>query len=238
VSEPFLDDEGVPAAPQPPAEVGVAEHPADAAAAAPLADAEAGPAASTSPTRERGPVLVIVSIVLAVAVVGIALAAASFASTLHRERNDRHSVQDVSGRFAAALLTYDYANLDVAKKRVLALSTGKFRKEYEQAFTGGLDTLFKSTQARSAGTVTDVFVGDIESGTVTTIAVVDAVATGTAGTRRMLSSYIELQLVKVHGTWKVDGVTNLNLAAAGSDTGLTTPTPQTAPTTATSAPAK
>ncbi|HEV7887125.1 MAG TPA: hypothetical protein VGO92_06165 [Acidimicrobiales bacterium] len=158
------------------------------------------------------------AVVVGVVALALALLSATLYAKLDQERSDRRAVQDVSGRFAAALLTYDYNELDQAKQRVLALSTGKFRKEYEQAFTGGLDTLFRETKARSAGTVTDVFVGDISNETVTSIAVVDAVAQGSAGGRRLVSSYIQLQLVKVGGRWKVDGVTNLNLGAAAADT--------------------
>jgi Mce-associated membrane protein len=242
VTEPFLDDEGVPAAPEAPASVAVEEHLGETglehahehahehehvadggAEAGGELESAAGEPAEGAPRRSR--LLAVLCVVLAVAVLGLALAAAAFASRLHAERSSRQQVEDVSGRFAAALLTYDYTNLDPSKKKVLSLSTGKFQKEYEQAFTGGLDTLFKETQARSAGTVNDVFVGEIDHGTVTSIVVVDAVAAGTSGTRRLVSSYIELQLVKVNGAWKVDGVTNLNLGAAGSDTpGLTTAT--------------
>lgn len=176
--------------------------------------------------------LVILCVVFGLAALGFAIVAAVATAKLDDERGDREKVEEVSGAFASALLTYDYQDLEGAKKRVLELSTGKFKAEYEKAFDGGLDQLFRATQARSAGTVTDVFVGPIEDDSVTTIAVVDAVARGTAGGRRLLSSYIELQLVKVGGRWKVDGVSNLNLASPTSESAI----PGASTTTTTAAP--
>lgn len=217
MSEQFLDEEGVPTAPAPSEHVAV-EH----------AGAEPHGGEPTPARRARQPWRVVAALAL-VAALGLGLLAAVLGGRLSDERSERRAVQEASGRFASALLTYDFNDLPRAKQRVLALSTGKFRREYEQAFDGGLDTLFRETQARSAGTVTDVFVGEIEDGTVTTIAVVDAVARGTSGSRRLISSYIELQLVKVKGEWKVDGVTNLNLGAGTPDTPLPTATTTTAP---------
>jgi Mce-associated membrane protein len=211
VSEQFLDEEGVPTAPEP--GLGLPDEPA----------AEPDGAEPAPGHRARQPWRTVAALAL-VAAVGLGLLAAVLGGRLNDERSERRAVQDASGRFASALLTYDFNDLPRAKQRVLALSTGKFRREYEQAFDGGLDTLFRETQARSAGTVTDVFVGEIEDGSVTTIAVVDAVARGTTGSRRLISSYIELQLVKVKGEWKVDGVTNLNLGAGSPDTPLPTTT--------------
>jgi hypothetical protein len=128
-----------------------------------------------------------------------------------------------------ALLTYDHQNLDAAKRRVLSLATGNFRDEYEKAFAGGLEMLLRETQARSEGATEEVFIGPIEDDAVTVIVVVNAIANGTAGRRVLADSYIRLQLVKVGGRWKVDGVTNLNLAAPTTDIPLPAGTTTTAP---------
>lgn len=210
----MVDDEGLPTA-APAVVEGHEVHP------------EAEP---TSGPKRRG--LVVLCVILGVAAVAFAVIAAVATAQLDDERGDREEVEEVSGRFASALLTYDYRDLAGAKKRVLDMSTGKFKAEYEKAFDGGLDKLFEATQSRSAGTVTDVFVGPIEAGSVTTITVVDAVSTGTAGGRRLVSSYIELQLVKVGGRWKVDGVSNLNLTAPTSEAVV----PGASTTTTTAAP--
>lgn len=229
MSDRSLDEEGVPTA----ATTIEAAHahqvdapePVDPEPAASESEA-VEPAPETKKPRNRA---VLLAVVLGLVALLAAAAAASYASTLNSERNEEQDVREVSGRFAAALLTYDFEDLDAAKKRVLDLSTGKFRREYEQAFDGGLDKLFRETQARSAGTVTDVFIGEIEDGSVTTIAVVDAVAKGSVGSRRLVSSFVELQLVKVGGKWRVDGVTNLNLGATPASTPGAAATTTTAP---------
>ena len=176
--------------------------------------------------------LILLSVALLVVASGLGAAAATLYSRLQAERNDRDDVAEVSGRFAEALLSYDFSDLDQAKRRVLADATGRFKSEYERAFTGGLDVLLRETQARSRGTVLDVFVSDIEDDNAKAIAVVTAQAEGVAGRRQATDSYIQLDLVKVSGEWKVDGVTNLNFgqtAAPGAPPGsapATTAPPQ------------
>lgn len=157
----------------------------------------------------RRPWWIVATAVLSVAVVALALVAASQRATLTAERDDRREIERVSGELATALLTYDYEHLDASKERVLSRATGKFRKEYESAFEGGLKTLLTETKATSKGTVTDIFVSDIDSATASSIVVANAVADGTAGRRANLASYIQLDLVEVKGHWRVDGVTNL-----------------------------
>lgn len=157
------------------------------------------------------------------------------------QRRERKEIQRVSSEVATGLLSYDYRNLDTSKTRVESNATGKFRKEYESAFASGLGELLTSTQATSQGTVRDVFVSDVDQNAASAIVVANAVADGTAGRRATVDSYIQLDLVKVGGRWRVDGVTNLNFgqsaAAAGAGGGAagapTSPSapPSTAPTT-------
>jgi hypothetical protein len=165
---------------------------------------------------------VVAAAVLFVGVVASAVFGVSQRATLAAERRDRRDIQRVSGELATALLTYDYEDLDASRDRVLARATGKFRREYQEAFDSSLETLLTETKATSQGTVTDVFLGDIDAGTVSVIVVANAVADGAAGRRATLASYIQLDLVEVDGRWLVDGVTNLNFGqGSGSATGQT-----------------
>lgn len=187
-------------------------------------------APSSASGRPRG--LVIACVVLFVLSVGLGILTAVLASKLDREVATRNDVEETAGRFATALLTYDHEDLDRAKQAVLDLSTGTFRREYEQAFNGGLDVLIRETKATSEGTVTDVFVSDVEEDTAGAIVVANVRVTGTAGERRGASSYIQLELVRVAGRWRVDGVTNLNFGQNGSPAGV----PATPATTTTAPP--
>ena len=181
-----------------------------------------------APEARRRP-LVLLAVALLVVATALGAMAATLYSRLQAERSDREDVAEVSGRFGEALLSYDFNDLPAAKRRVLADATGRFRSEYERAFTGGLDVLLRETQARSRGTVLDVFVSEIEDDNAKAIAVVTAQAEGIGGRRQAADSYIQLDLVKVKGEWKVDGVTNLNFgqAAPGASTPPSAPAPST-----------
>lgn len=212
MSDPTPEPGGSPAAPPEPA---VSPPPPESPAAPPESPAAPAP----RPARSRA---VPVAVALVVVSTALAVLAAVLAARVDADRQERDDVRRVAGRFAEALLTYDFEHLDEAKERVLALSTGNFRQEYEQAFEGGLDTLLRETQARSQATVTDIFVGEVEDGATSAIVVADARAEGSAGTRRTVSSYIRLELVKVEGRWRVDGVTNLNFGQEPAPTTTTT----------------
>jgi hypothetical protein len=198
-----------------------AETPDDSASVddAEPVDEHGGPDAAPRPRRwllPAGAFLVLLSVLI------VAVVASFQRQELAAERDDRREIERVSGELAAALLTYDFEDLDASRDRVLARSTGKFRKEYEDAFESGLRTLLTETKASSRGTVTDIYVGEIEDSTASSIVVANAVADGTSGRRASLASYIQLDLVEVGGRWRVDGVTNLTF---GRDSGATQPTP-------------
>ncbi|HEX2851266.1 MAG TPA: hypothetical protein VHN98_11960 [Acidimicrobiales bacterium] len=197
-------------------------------------DDTAGPpeARPAHPARPQRWVLITIAVLglLCLALAGLAVQARTSAADQTRERKE---IQRVSSDVATGLLTYDYRNLDTSKKRVESNATGKFRKEYESAFASGLGELLNSTKATSQGTVRDVFVSDIADNAASAIVVANAVADGTAGRRASVDSYIQLDLVKVGGKWRVDGVTNLNFgqtANAGAAGGAGA-APPAAPTT-------
>ena len=107
----------------------------------------------------------------------------------------------MGSRFASAVLTYDYRDLDKTKVAVLGLATGKFRTDYEQNFSG-LSALFTSTKGQSTATVKDVFVSGIDHDTASAIVVLDERGQGTSGQRLNVDWYLRLSLVKVRGTWR------------------------------------
>jgi uncharacterized protein HemX len=155
-----------------------------------------------------------------------------FAAQQHRQlqqsKDARAGVEQVASRFASAVLTYDYRNLDKTKQSVLALSTGKFRTDYEQNF-GGLSALFTTTKGQSTATVKDVFVSGIDHDTATAITVLDERGQGTSGQRLNVDWYLRLSLVKVKGDWRVDDLINLNFAGQGASPVPTPPAPTTVP---------
>lgn len=204
--------------------------PVDSAAAAAAGGAGGTPTTdrpNAAPQRRWRAGLAAAAVTMAVAAVALGLLAASLWGQLADERDERAEVSRVAGTMAAALLTYDYEDLDAARERVLSLSTGKFRTEYRTAFEG-LRTLLSEAKASSRGTVTDVYLSREEGEpTAAAIVVVNTVAEGTAGRRATVASYIQLDLVKVDGEWKVDGVTNLNFGSTPIDIGGGSEAPST-----------
>ena len=153
----------------------------------------------------------------AIALVTSVLAASATAAR-NRERADRRAVEEVAGRHATALSTYDYRDFEATKRRVLALSTGAFASEYERA-VGALASLIDQTKATSEATAGDVFVGNLADGKASAIVVLEIRASGVRGPCVSVDNYVDLSLVKVEGEWKVDGVRNLNLGVAGGAPG-------------------
>jgi Mce-associated membrane protein len=156
---------------------------------------------------------IVASAVLLVVATFLGVLAVRFNTELN-ERDEREAVEEVAARVAIALLTYDYRDLEGTKQRVLADATGAFKKQYEEAFDTSLSTLIRETRAQSKATVTDLFVGEIADGTAKVMAVVNSEREGAGGRVPVAASYIQLDLVKVEGRWKVDNVTNLNFGQA------------------------
>jgi hypothetical protein len=231
----------------PPAEVALSSGPATASQREPGpdggGDGGAGPpeVAGRGSRRAAPPVLWVVVVALAVVALVTSLLAADAVADRNRERRDRQAVEEVAGRLATALSTYDYRDFEATKKRVLSLSTGAFALEYERA-VAALASLIDQTKATSEATAGDVFVGNLADGKASAIVVIEIRATGVGGPRVSVDNYVDLSLVKVEGQWKVDGVRNLNLGVSGG--GTATPpasrpaTPETTAATTTASTAK
>ena len=151
---------------------------------------------------------------------------------------EHRQVRRVAGQFGEALLTYEYADLDANRRQVLALATGGFEESYADTFEQGLAAFIRERKANSRGTVTDVFLSEVDEGTAEAMVVADVDIVTSAGTRTFNDVYFKLELVEVGGTWKVDDVVILNFTLSG-DGGLpagstTTSAPASTSTTAAS----
>jgi hypothetical protein len=192
---------------------------------------EVAPEAQHAPTASSRGLKAAVA-VLAALTLGLAIVAASLSASNRNTKNRTEAVRSAAGAMGSALLTYDYQHLARTKSLVLRMSTGTFRKQYSQAFSGGLDTVLTNTKAVSHVRDIQVFVSDVSSNDASAIVVVDTVVSGTSGENRALTSYIQLDLVHSGRGWLVDGVTNLNLSLpATGGTSSTSTTSPSAPST-------
>lgn len=156
----------------------------------------------------------LVGAVAAMLFAATAVAAAWFwmtADRLAEEEAERGAVSARAGEFAVALQTYDYANLQAYRDQVFAISGEDFEKTYDEAFSP-LEGVITSMKANSSASVRGVYVGEVAEGRAKAITVVDSQVTSTAGTRRMLGTYMELGLIKTGGQWKVNDATVMGAA--------------------------
>jgi hypothetical protein len=117
-----------------------------------------------------------------------------------------------AGRFAERFLTFDYESVDEWKADILSLSTGGFTEEVDEV-EDGLRRLVADAELDARAQVTDIFIGDIERGTVGAVLVYDREVADATGTRTETDRYMQLTLVKVDGEWLVDNV--IDIATAG-----------------------
>ncbi|CAN5610192.1 hypothetical protein BH20ACT23_BH20ACT23_20000 [soil metagenome] len=101
------------------------------------------------------------------------------------------------------LINLDAGNVDEAGERVLELSTGNFREDYEELLPG-LGPAFEEAGASASGEVLDgPDVAFIASGEAVAVARV-AQTTTVEGTERSVGFTLRLTLVKDDEAWKAD----------------------------------
>jgi hypothetical protein len=201
-----------------------------------LDDAPDGDDTAASPPdapTDRGPGFV-VAVSLAVV---FALAAAVLAVLVVRQSDEggQSELRQAAGRFGEALVSYDYHDPTVHRDAVLALATGSFRQEYQDAFDQGLSDIITEVQAVSKGTVNEVYVSSVADGQARAVVSLDIEVSGTSGQRTLLDQYVLLTLIEIDGAWKVDQVTDLSFPTGGTGgspvtTDTTTSTTAPAPT--------
>lgn len=149
-----------------------------------------------------------------VAVVMTLIAAALSLAVGSRDRPDgeRLEVARTASALVEALLTFDHAEPDVQRDRVLALATGEFASQFEDAYDSFLRTFITESRTTSAARITDVFVGEIAGDRAEAIVVFDQILTDASGARSAVDQYVRLSLVRTPDGWRVDGLTNLNFA--------------------------
>jgi Mce-associated membrane protein len=172
------------------------------------------PAAEEPTPPARGPSrpLVVVAAALLVVATFLGVLAGRYHAELTRDRAQRRDVEELAARFSTAFVTYDYRTLDASLARIKRDATAKFGGEYERLFRTAVSPLLTRTQARSKGTVTDVFLGSVEDESANALTVVNVERDGVGGPQPVAGAYFQLDLVKQDGRWRVDNLTSINFA--------------------------
>jgi hypothetical protein len=173
-------------------------------------------------------------IVLGIAVVVLVVALLVMVPAYIRLRNnqgsdssDRNTVATTASRAAEAMTSLDASGPNTAQADVIRqLGTDPFIQQYVSGIES-IRKLFGPLKVSSErGTVTKVYVSDIDKDQAEVIVVVDLVLV--AETPRVVpNQYLRVHLAKLSGQWKVDNVEDLNvsLAATASGGASTTTTP-------------
>lgn len=167
---------------------------------------------SDEPARERRTVpagAFVLAVMAAMALGVLAVVALTMGSD---GGDDEQDIRLAAGRFAERFLTFEHDALDEWKSDVLRLSTGGFVEEIEDV-ESGLRRLIAESELDARTEVTDVFVGQVERGSVGVVVVYDRSIEGTSGGRSEDDRYMQLSLVRVEGEWLVDTV--IDIATAG-----------------------
>lgn len=143
-------------------------------------------------------------------------------SSLAADAKTQRDIATTAGSFGEALLSYDFDDVTVARDRVVKLATEEFGKSYSETFRAGLGTIIASLQATAEATVRDVFVTEASGDRAKAVVVLDSKIRSLRGLRELIGSYLEMELRREGGRWKVDAV---SAVAAAKDT-ITKPSPQ------------
>lgn len=150
------------------------------------------------------------------------------ANGMAEEEAVRTAVRTRAAEFGVALLSYDHTDLKAAREKVMSMASDDFAKTYDVAFTGGLEGVIGRLKADATATVRNVYVGEVNDTTAKAVVVLDSEVKSTAGTRRVLGSYLEMSLVRQGGQWKVTEVSSIgsiNESMSGSDGQSPSPSP-------------
>lgn len=118
---------------------------------------------------------------------------------------DAPAAQAVATQVIEALLDYDSATLDEQSSRLLDLTTGTFREQYEELIAGELEEVLEETSASSKGEIADgpdiaFETADRASAIARVVQEVTARDTGT----RNVFYVMRLTLIRSAGDWKAD----------------------------------
>lgn len=192
---------------------------------APERRSEEGPTDPTARILRRRPRLVVglaAALAVTVPLVGV------FAFLWQNAEDDQGELtaaRRTAGTFAERFLTVDSENLERTREGVLELSTGAFRRNYQEALETGLfEAILSLGRTRTEATIEEVFAGDLDQRAAHVIVQAEVVsrtvdADGNEQPPRVLELYLELDLVKQSEGWLVDNVRNLPFGAAGEGSG-------------------
>lgn len=120
----------------------------------------------------------------------------------------RAEVLQVAETFAVQLSSYDYRHFDADVARVVGLSTGNFRAQYEQALAGESfrEALRANRAVATARVVSGPFLPSLSAQEAHTFTIIEQRVTGRAAKPQVRRTRVETILVRTVQGWRVDRV--------------------------------
>ncbi|HJP78132.1 MAG TPA: hypothetical protein VJ914_27915 [Pseudonocardiaceae bacterium] len=118
----------------------------------------------------------------------------------------RTAALDAGAKYAVALSSYDYRDLDQSFAAIAADATPTFAQQYRQ-FSAGLKSALVSAKSVASGKVLGEAVASANPSRVTLLVFVDQTISNTStATPQVNHNRMELTLLDVSGQWKIDQV--------------------------------
>lgn len=214
--------------------------PEDGASTASDADATepAVPAPAETPTRTRpagrtvpaGAFIIAIMLAMALGIVAV-YSLATGSDSDGDISAELQAAQEAAGRFGDRFLTIRYDDIDGWRTDVRALTTGGFAAEVDQV-EASFREIMGSTEMVATAQVTDIFMGNLDRGSVSAVLLYDRNVASTEGTQTDSDRYMQVNLDLVDGVWLVDQVFDIStLGRVGTADGGDPAAPTTSPPT-------
>lgn len=131
--------------------------------------------------------------------------------------DSRRDAGRVAGEFTSAVIGYDADDLDGSLDRVLALASSDYEQTFRDAFFSEVRPFVAETEAKGQVSVRQAFVEDSSGDEASVVVFFDAVIESILGTRRLVGSYVRVDLVREDGQWKADDLAFLATTEEGLD---------------------
>ena len=172
-----------------------------------------------------------------VAVLGVVAAAAVTVAVLDPFAPTPPAAAEAVVREASSLLLeLDSSDAEQIRPQLEELAAGTFREEVDRAFGAGLSDVLAAADTDARAEVTRVFLDESATGSVSAISVSEVTRSGPELPEpTTFDVYLQLELLRVDGAWRVVEVTDLGLGGgsqprAPAPTGTPTPGPTPTPT--------
>lgn len=130
---------------------------------------------------------------------------------------DLAAAREVAGRFGTAYLSFDADTVQEAEDELLGLATDTFGREFSDTRLPSVAELFADSDTRTEAQVTDVFASQVVDGGVRAIVFLDVEANAPDGAQQLVNLSFVLDLRRVDGRWRVDGVAPLPIPEVVGD---------------------